>query len=320
MKIQSKSISIIDHANDQNWNHVFFIVNPVTAILARLIIERFKIDKKNLIIYSLRNTDVSIIGDDYKHLKKSIFKRLFIKLGLNSVSNSVLNDLKKKNNPFLIYCSWCFHESISTPSINRILESELSRGHLYIEEGQATYRPSRPFNTSKQVKEIHKHAESFKQMYRDDAYGYISILKDAFPKVPKEKKLILDNLNDLKNFYKPKLMGIKSIGLTCAQRRIRDNEWETMLRKLFKSMPEGGIVKIHPSFLTDGKKRKKILSIFSKLRDQYKNIELCDDDVILEIEMLYEKKELIGSITSLEVYADNFGSDFKKIELFKVTS
>ena len=115
-------------------------------------------------------------------------------------------------------------------------------------------------------------------------------------------------------------MGIKTIGLTCAQRRIQDNEWETMLRKLFKSMPEGGIVKIHPSFLTDGKKRKKILSIFSKLRDQYKNIELCDDDVILEIEMLFEKKELIGSITSLEVYADNFGSDFKKIELFKVTS
>ena len=45
-------------------------------------------------------------------------------------------------------------------------------------------------------------------------------------KVPKEKKLILDNLNDLKNFYKPKLMGIKTIGLTCAQRRIKDNEWE----------------------------------------------------------------------------------------------
>ena len=74
MKIQSKSISIIDHANDQDWNHVFFIVNPVTAILARLIIERFKIDKKNLIIYSLRNTDVSIIGGDYKHLKNQFSK------------------------------------------------------------------------------------------------------------------------------------------------------------------------------------------------------------------------------------------------------
>ena len=34
--------------------------------------------------------------------------------------------------------------------------------------------------------------------------------------------------------------------------------------------------------------------------------------------MLFEKKELIGSITSLEFYANNFGSDFKKIELFRL--
>jgi hypothetical protein len=316
LKIHSKSISIIDHANDQNWDHIFFIVNPVTAILAKLIIERFKINKKNLIIYSLRNTDVSIIGNEYKHLKKSIFKRLLIKLGFNPVSNDVLNNLKKRNNPFLLYCSWFFRESISTPSINRILKSELARGHLYIEEGQATYRPSKPFKMNEQAKEIHTHAESFKQMYRDDAYGFISILKEAFPEVSNEKKLVLDNLNDLKIFYKPKLVGIKYIGLTCAQRRIADNEWETMLKKLFKSIPEGGIIKIHPSFLTDYSKRKKILAICSKLQDEYKNIGLCDDDVILEIEMLYEKKELIGSITSLEVYANNFGSGFKNVELF----
>ena len=89
-----------------------------------------------------------------------------------------------------------------------------------------------------------------------------------------------------------------------------------MLKKLFKSIPHGGLIKIHPSFLMDRKKRKKIISIFYKLKEQYKNIELCDENVILEIEMLFEKKELIGSITSLEVYAKNLGSDFKKIELF----
>ena len=68
-------------------------------------------------------------------------------------------------------------------------------------------------------------------------------------------------------------------------------------------------------------KSKNYNNIFRKdltdvLNEQYKNIELCDDSVILEIEMLFEKKELIGSITSLEVYANNLGSDFKKIELF----
>ena len=57
-------------------------MNPVTAILARLIIEKFKIDKKNIIIYSLRNTDVSIIGNDYKHLKKSLFYKVIYQIGL----------------------------------------------------------------------------------------------------------------------------------------------------------------------------------------------------------------------------------------------
>ena len=197
-----------------------------------------------------------------------------------------------------------------------MLESKISKGHFYIEEGQATYRPSKPFKVSEKVREIHSHAESFKQMYRDDSHGFISILEGAFPEVPIEKRLVLDNLHDLKDFYEPKLIGKRYIGLTCAQRRLKDNEWENMLKKLFSSMPHGGLIKIHPSFLMDSKKRKKIISIFYKLKEQYKNIELCDDNVILEIEMLFEKKELTGSITSLEFYANNLGSDFKKIELF----
>tara|TARA_B100000579_G_scaffold96153_1_gene76158 strand:+ start:1769 stop:2719 length:951 start_codon:yes stop_codon:yes gene_type:complete len=316
LKISKKTTSIIHHANDQDWEHIFFVVNPVTVILAKLIIEKFNINRKNITIYSLRDTDISLIKGEHKHLKKSLFYRLLIKLGLTPVSREVRKSLNKKNKPFLLYCSWCFHESIATPSISRILKSKLSKGHFYIEEGQATYRPSKPFNALEKVREIHTHAEGFKQMYRDDSHGFISILEGAFPEAPIEKRLVLDNLYDLKDFYKPKLIGNRYIGLTCAQRRLKDNEWENMFKKLFKSMPHGGVIKIHPSFLMDSRKRKKIISIFYKLKEQYRNIELCDENVILEIEMLFEKKELIGSITSLEVYAKNLGSDFKKIELF----
>ena len=189
MKISKETSSIIHHANDQDWEHIFFIVNPVTVILTKLIIEKFNLNRKNITIYSLRHTDISLIKGEHKHLKKSLFYRLLIKLGLTPVSQEVLKSINKKNKPFLLYCSWCFHESIATPSINRMLESNLSKGHFYIEEGQATYRPSKPFKVSKKVREIHSHAESFKQMYRDDSHGFISILEGAFPEAPVEKRL-----------------------------------------------------------------------------------------------------------------------------------
>ena len=46
------------------------------------------------------------------------------------------------------------------------------------------------------------------------------------------------------------------------------------------------------------------------------SIELCNDDVIIEIEMLYEPKILIGPLTSLSKYAEAFGSKFENIDLY----
>ena len=79
-------------------------------------------------------------------------------------------------------------------------------------------------------------------------------------------------------------------------------------------MPNGGVIKLHPSFLANKKTQKRIELIFNNISPA--NISLCPNNVILEIEMLYEKKKIIGPQTSLNKYAKKFGSEFVNIKLY----
>ena len=87
-----------------------------------------------------------------------------------------------------------------------------------------------------------------------------------------------------------------------------------MLEALVERMPEGGVIKLHPSFSSDIKKVNIMKSLLEVINP--KNIKICDDDVIIEIEMLYDQKIIIGPLTSLSIYADAFGSNFEDIKLY----
>ncbi len=295
--------------------HVFLIVNQASLIITKMIIDYFSIDKNSYKLISLRSTDTSIISSDCIALKNSQVNRILIKFfNLHPISNSLLKKIHKEKRRFILYSSWCYHESLSTPSIEKMLASNLCIGHAYIEEGQASYRYSDPFSTSEKKKEVSSFAETFKYLYREDSLAYIGIDKDVFPGAPKDKKIILENFSDIKNSYTPLLLGHKRIGLTCAERRLKRGEWKSMLMRLFKHMPNGGVVKLHPSFINDKDKKNEIISLFKDCSPE--NIILSDDKAIIEIEMLYEPKILIGALTSLSKYAEIFGSEFIRIDLY----
>ena len=74
------------------------------------------------------------------------------------------------------------------------------------------------------------------------------------------------------------------------------------------------LVKLHPSFINDKDKKNEIISLFKDCSPE--NIILSDDKAIIEIEMLYEPKILVGSLTSLSRYAEAFGSEFIKVDLY----
>tara|TARA_B100000780_G_C21122889_1_gene455015 strand:+ start:639 stop:1586 length:948 start_codon:yes stop_codon:yes gene_type:complete len=295
--------------------HVFLIVNPVALFVSKMIIDDNNIKDTNLLIISLRNTDVSLISKVFIKPNESYLNRLLIKFFSDTpISRDIIKKIHSKNKKFILYTSWSYHESISTPSIDKILTSNLCQGHFYLEEGQASYRKSKPYSANTIYRDKPKHAENLKNTYRDDALGYIGILSDVFPDAPCDKRIIISNFADLIKAYKPKLLGVETIGLSCAERRLRKDQWESMLSKLIKNMPNGGVIKLHPSFTSTSTKRKKIVSIFNRIAPD--SITLCSDNAIIEIEMLYETKVLIGSLTSLNKYADAFRSKFINLDLY----
>jgi hypothetical protein len=305
---------IISSANKNNWMHVFLVVNPIAASVSRLIKETYNLKESNILTVSLRETDSSIIDFNTMHLNDSLKNKILIKFFKSNPNTKKILNRIGKDNKFILYTSWAYKESSQLPSVGRLVSSSNCMGHLYIEEGQATYRASKPFSSNKSNRHNTLHAENLIDVYRDDAMGYIGLLPSAFPGVPESKRFLLENIDTLKNFYEPKLNGVKTIGLTCAARRIKVDQWEQMLQKIINTMPNGGVIKLHPSFVANVKNKNRLIKIFEKIAPN--SISICPDDVIIEIELLYETKTLIGSLTSLEIYADAFGSKFVGLDLY----
>ena len=59
---------------------------------------------------------------------------------------------------------------------------------------------------------------------------FFLVSKNAFPLIDQEKKVLLENFEFVKKNYKPKLLGIKNIGIMCSPRRMSNN-WELSIKK-----------------------------------------------------------------------------------------
>ena len=293
---------------------VFFIVNPLTAILSRLIIEKFNLNKRNVFIVSFRNSSLDLLD----------FESIFIEpRRIDAYRQKILFDspgarkvLKHLNNSFVLFTPWAFREA------NWLIKSKKCKGHFYIEEGQGSYMDYQTFNYDKiplitfiknNFKNRVNNGDGNGYFFRDDSSGFIGLHPKCFPKIKSEEKYFLNNTNKIMQFYKPKTNGIKEIALSCAERRLIDNNWEAMIFKLIEYLPKGGLIKLHPSFYMSQDKINKIKNyLLIRTNNQVK---LCGKEVILEIEMLYENKNLYGPQTTLSFYALFFGSNFKTIKL-----
>ena len=220
---------ILDYKNS-DLIHVFLIVNPVTVIIARLIIDLYKINKNRILIISFRDTDLQLLNFKYLKIKSKKTHRFHEKLFFQSPkAKRILKELNNKN--FIVYSSWANRE------LNSMMKAKNCLGHFYIEEGQGTYFNHTPFSY-KDISLKQKILNNWKNrvtdtpeksfFYRNDALGYFGISDESFPMAPIEKKIILSNIKTLAKYYRPQLRGIKTIGLTCAERRLKDNDLKKM--------------------------------------------------------------------------------------------
>lgn len=316
--MKSKEIPEIISKSKDELLHVFFVASPILGIVSRTIIDNFKIRNKNVLLISLRDTPLILFNHKNVKLTPTKLDRYLEKLFFDSPGGrKVLKNINFQNKEFLIYSGWAYRE------VNYLLRKRNCKGHIYIEEGQGSYMNFIPYDIKKMTL-IDKIKFNWRNrvnpidgkgvFFRDDVKAYIGLSQESFPKAPDSKKYILKNLYNIKGYYKPKIFGQKTIGLTSSNSRLpKIDDWKKMLYNLIQNLPEKSLLKPHPSFTTN----KLVFSKFKNLFDQLNNkdIILLGSDVFLEIEMMYEKKNIIGPQSSLFRYANLIGSNYKQINL-----
>ena len=304
---------IVSTAKENNHSHVFFVNSPITAIVTRLIIEKYNLQSDKIIVVSIRDTDTAII--DYFTIKanKYLFDKILFKLfKYNLIGKRILHTIKQKSKEFIIYSAWYYDE------VKESINSKNCKGHIYFEEGQLSNRSMIPISIEEMLKEnksdLYLEPNLRKNYFLDTAKAYIGISPKVFPQISQKKRYILDNYSDVLKYYKPKLIGVKNVGLTCAERRINGKDWRIMIDTILAAMSNHGVIKLHPSF-SYNKKKIDLIKSYTKLKSGNK-VKICSFDTIIEIEMIHEPKNLIGPLTSLREYSVLFGSTFQEIKLY----
>ena len=324
LNITEKLPKLIKDANNENWMHVFLINNPVVLIVSTLLIKALKIDKNKILILSIRGIDTSLTGLPYISLSEKWFYRLLRKFThFKPLTTRALNSINKTGKKFILYVAWDYEESVSTPCVRSIINNPMCVGHCYLEEGQQSYRPIKPYSLINKEKPLIKKHTKFKDdedrlnhrlYYGEDAIAFFGLFEDVYPNIPSEKVFLCNDFNVLKKLYKPHLLNVENIAISCAERRLNKNGLDFMLRALVSELPDGGVIKLHPSFIGDKKKVQLIEKKLTLISNG--NVTLAPLESIIEIEMLFSQKKLIGSLTSLIRYATNLGSSFKEIKLY----
>ena len=307
--------NLISHSKNMDMLNVFFTVSPITSLVIKMIIKEYSLSKRNVLIVSFRKTNTSILDYNCLSISPKFIYRLSQKLLFYSLtSKKILKKINKRK--FVLYSSWAFAE------VNNLISKKNCEGHIYIEEGQGSYSPIHIPYDYNNLKIHEKFLINFRNRvnsengksyaFRHDASLYVGISNEVFPSANKSK-LILDRNSIDTNDYNPKLKGITYIGLTCAARRLQNNGWDEMIEKLVKALPKGSYINLHPSF--------KVLGIedqISKKINQFSrgSIKLCSNDTIIELEMIFEPKILVGPNSSLSIYAKLFNSKFINVSLY----
>ena len=309
---------IITQSNQNDLHNVFFVTSPIVAIITKMIINYFNIKSENIFIISFRNTDLSFLNYKSMNIEPGKYDRYLEKILFYSPSgNRIQKKLDHLKKDYIVYAPLAFRE------VNWVLSSNKCKGHIYIEEGQHSYMKISPYNhfkinlynkIKKNWKNRFSETDEIGYYFRDDCLGYIGMLPEAYPMIPKQRKIILNNIQDLKKSYVPKLAGIKNVGITCASRRLEKVTIEDMLNKLLAQLPDQSVVKPHPSFTVNNKIFRNFKKSFDRISQG--RVYLCSSDTILELEMLFEPKKLIGSKSSLMKYAKYLGSTYESVKLY----
>lgn len=309
---QNFPLSKIKRAINKDYYHVFFISNPIFEMISVMWIKECNINLEKVLFINLRKINTNIINCRRIVINNSLICRILNKFGINLNLFRIKNFLKLIKKNFIIYAPW------QIELVRHLINNKKCIGHFYIEEGQLSgWKKNLIPNTKDEFINYSNgsiYAEDKDFLHRKDALGFISIDKNTFPHISNKKKIIINNFEDIKSIYKPKLIGIKIIGIMPAFRRIKGKKLLDIIFNLVDYLPNKSAIKLHPAYSISNKNKRSIeKSIIDK---KGKQILICDSDILLEAEMLFEKKVIYGSKSSLQKYSEIFYSTFITIDLY----
>ena len=278
--------------------------NPVVHVVSKLVIAKLEIPECDTLIINIRNTDCSLLnGNIY-----SVGSNLSLPLRVASRMNFNLNTLKLRtfvknlDRQFFIYGAWDYEEVMCISNLPSCI------GKFYLEEGQNAYIVNGNVEYSKWT----WNNFSARPIYFKTSYsGAFCLTESAFPWMHPSQKTTLSDLTPAKQAYRPKLSGIKNIGLMPQPHRIPKDKWKSAIDLLSEKVGDRGAIKLHPGFFAVPQWLNEIKQIISMSSND--SIVFCDNTEILELEMLFNKKNFFGARTSIEKYASVFGSKFEVI-------
>jgi hypothetical protein len=297
--------------------HVFIVASPLIGMVAYEFVAERKLNLKNVLIVFIRGQKIPLFhGFNSVLIKKTLRNKMGSRLPnlFHTFDESVKEFIESFGREFLMYTPWL--DAVASV----VLNSKLCIGHSYLEEGDQAYKNFPLFSSAasydrKPKTELNKHA--YRDYWRDDAKAWIGITEKSFLVAPPERRVILQGFQNVKNAYSPVLQQNDCVLLMPTPGRLPRENWGEALFKLNMYPKIKTFLKLHPAFY----ETKNVDLVFLEILKKYslKNIEICDQSVILEAEMMFNPLVLIGDRSSLSRYAKYFGSTFIKVPFLHST-
>ena len=77
---------LFEKSKINEWKYIFLVSNPITVFISKMLIEKFNLDKDNIHVFSLRNTDASLISKNFTKIFKKKTDSLLDKIFWDSLT------------------------------------------------------------------------------------------------------------------------------------------------------------------------------------------------------------------------------------------
>jgi hypothetical protein len=302
---------------DEDCLHVFLIQNPLAIIMSLMIADAYHISPDRTYAVRIRNMDTEFTNFKTLALKPCSYDRYVNRLtGRHLGAFRLRRQLEKLAKRYIIYASWQY------PEMEELISSSQCVGHVIFEEGQQTYRPSKPYARHWRNRWLFRRKKisqgSIHYYFREDSACHIGLSPEAFPFIAESKRYVLTNMANVAKPYKKRLEGVESIGLMPAPTRLSPESVMPAIDRLIGAVEGRAVIKMHPGFLSEKTYCPQDFSRYIHSASGGR-VSLCPDDALIELEMLSEKKKVYGAPTSLSRYAEMLGSEFHFIAFSNYT-